>query len=160
MALYTDQRKRMEESEIQEVCCKTVPSRCDSKVSPLKSQQHGCLNKTCTMAMPMWKEEINLMEHHHQMDQYRQLMPIERRSIRLSQNKSHNWLPNTKKLLKHTHIRKISGFCSLNLYIHKCTHVQSYIHTNNQRKRGHELERQWGVDMEGLEAREKKGKVI
>lgn len=84
MALYTDKKKRMEETESEEVCRKTVPSRCDSKALSLKSQQHGFLKKTCTTTMPMWKEEINLMEPHHWMDQYRQLMPIERRSIRFS----------------------------------------------------------------------------
>lgn len=83
MALYTD-KKKMEEPESEEVCCKTVPSRCDSKALSLKSQQHGCLKKNCTTTMPLWKEKINLMERHHWMDQYRQLMPIERRSIRFS----------------------------------------------------------------------------
>lgn len=43
------------EQEEQEVCCKTVSPRNVKEATPMKSHQHGCLNKTWTVTTTQWR---------------------------------------------------------------------------------------------------------
>jgi len=69
------------------VCFQIVSSIYERKGNPLKSQQYGCPNKTCTMIIPVYMilEIGECIKLHPHMDNYRQSVATERRRIYLAQ---------------------------------------------------------------------------